>query len=218
MPCNPPHLVTYPSLLMPSPPDQNCSANPWDLWGWCQAPAGRRMVPTHTCTWPHGDPRSTAPPWGTDPHWGGGVPTVEEHPHPARSPSATGLRPQSGHSIAFSQPPGHLPECHYLYVHIYDKTPKHEVYKNSMWGCPHTNSSRNPLQWGREPGQEACPQPPSPPDMGTLQGTAETQPRGEGDTGPRAVRERPGPPPNLCGHRPVGRYGTGQTNEQTAEG
>lgn len=139
-------------------------------------------------------------------------------------PVPPGSAPQASRSIAFSQTPGHLPKCHHLYVHIQDKTPKHEVYKNSTRGRPHTNSSRNPLQrgWGR--GQASTPtsyHPPAPPchrvagqprqgdPAGHSSDTAKRR-RGHGAGGPAEADRAP---PNLRGHRrPVGRYGTGQTN------
>lgn len=149
-------------------------------------------------------PTGDSPTMGHRPSLGCEVSTVGQQccPCPLITPSAT----KPGHSIAFS--PQATSQNATTYMYIYTKTPKHEVYKNSRRGFPHTNSSRNPLKGGQEMGQETC-APPSPPtlpfpaqdggspDKGTLQGTAQTQARGEGGTELGASQSRPGPPTSM---------------------
>lgn len=223
-PCNPPSPIMSPHATFPGtspkpvaihcqlPPPSGISGNG------AGTQQGRGMIPT--CAWPHGDPQVTAPPWGTDPFGVGGLHSrgavLPLSPHP---PSAT----KPGRSIAFS--PQATSQNTTTYMYIYTKTPKHEVYKNSMRGLPHTNSSRNPLKGGQEMGQETCAPTPS------LPGTGRGQPRQgnpaghSSDTGKRRRGHRAGGQPeqtgapNLHGHRrPVGRYRTGQMNKQMAEG
>lgn len=129
------------------------------------------------------------------------------NPSPAAAPRSPRLPPQ--------MPP--------LYVHIYHKTPKHEVYRNSNAGTPPYEQFKEPTAGGRDvivPPPHFLP-PTSPslacrgggsPNKGTLQGTAQTQPRGAGGAELGGAEAAQGPPASTDTGDQWG--GTGQ-NKQT---
>lgn len=172
--------------------------------------AGRGTVLTPpSCTWPHGDPQVTALPWDRALSGRGG-------PH-SPCPNPKHHRAQLQHHVL----PGCLPKCP-PYMYIYTTKPQNTRYiEIPTRGRPHTNSSRNPLRRGGMSLPPPLPTAHSPslacrgggsPDKGTLQGTAQTQPRGAGDTGLGAAEAAQSPPTSTdTGDQ---RGGTGQ-NEQT---
>lgn len=184
-----PHSPTHTPLLAqpmpnphqpPSPPDP-----PHSLSGDSKGDTSHPF----TCTWPHGDPQVT------EPCRGGPEPLSQ--PQAAPSPAPAWLQ----HHVL----PGCPPRCP-PYMYIYTTKPQNTRYiEIPTRGRPHTNSSRNPLRgWDCH-----CPSPlhflaPTSPSLacrgwgsphkGTLQGTAQTQPRGAGGAGLGGAEAAQGPP------------------------
>lgn len=145
----------------------------------------------------------------------GGAPQPPSQPQAPLCPAPAQLQHHS---------PRLPPKMPPLYVHIYDKTPKHEVYRNSNVGTA-------PYEQFKEPTAGVgchCPPhthllpPTSPslacrgrgsPDKGTLQGTAQTQPRGAGGAGLGGAEAAQGPPTSTDTGDQWG--GTDRTNKQT---
>lgn len=214
--------------LLPTPPSWPSPCQPLASHLPLQTPpkgfyGGRKGDTSHpTCTWPHGDPQVTALLWGRAlSGWGG--------PHsPCPNPKHHCAQPQPGCSTTFSQVAPQMPP---LYVHIYDKTPKHEVYRNSNVGTAPYEQFKEPTAGGVgchcPPHTHFLP-PTSPslacrgrgsPDKGTLQGTAQTQPRGAGGTGLGGAGAAQGPTTSTdTGDQGGGTGQNKQTNKQTSEG
>lgn len=231
-PCQPWPQPTAGQPHPPAPPGL-----PRDLWGRCCDPAGRNDS-THTCARPHGDPQPTAPPWGTDPAQGlGGGPhsrgTVLSPFRPPQVPPGSVPSPAAApRSPSPAQATSHNTTT---YMYIYTTKPQNTRYIKFQRGDAPIRTVQGTHYsggGGRRASKRAPPTPPSSyhpppppqhggdsPDKGTLQGTAQTQPRGQGGTGLGGPDGADWGPTNLHGRRrPVGRYRTGQTNKQMAEG